>query len=294
MKYLAHIDQNPESKIISIYDVVKGLNGENPAWWENRTYFSLWYITPMIAKVNAKTIKRHFAFKKGFGGNEYSGGGESLEHQLSKKIIYDLKSIQIKFGNTEGKLTFSEVIIEQPFENGKYRADLYCKIEESNPFDFPKNSMLAIELCLTNKVKKSKEKFYRDKNIAAIEIKIRDSINYNDSLDEIHAKLTRQFTGMNYPKNLHNPNWKKHYIKKQAIKPNLRTIPTPPVITVNSRSVNGQTKNLSTSNNERQPYKQNRQYEYLKPSVDKPVQHTIVKRDSWWKRLQKYIFPSAT
>lgn len=65
MKYLAHIENKIESEIISIYDVIKGLNGENPCEWEERTYFSLWYSTPMIAKANTSKRKPHFAFKKG-------------------------------------------------------------------------------------------------------------------------------------------------------------------------------------------------------------------------------------
>ena len=82
MKYLAHIENNLESRIISIYDVIRGLNGNRPQEWEGRTYYSLWYNTPMIARVGSNKMKPHFAFKSGFGGNENSGGGESIEHQF--------------------------------------------------------------------------------------------------------------------------------------------------------------------------------------------------------------------
>jgi len=209
MKYLAHLENNLDSKIISIYDVNKGLNGVNPREWEEKTYFSLWYNTPMIARVNSNKRKPHFAFKKGFGGNEYSGGGESIEHQLSKKVIYDLKSINIKIGDLSDILQFSEVIIEQPFDNRLYSADLYCKIKSENKFNFSIDSMLVIELHYTNKVKKSKQKFYRDNNITAIEIDIWKEIKFDNDIELLQKQLKGYFKKQNYAKRLHDPNWKK-------------------------------------------------------------------------------------
>lgn len=208
MKYLAHLENNLKSKIISIYDVIKGLNGENPIEWEGKTYYSLWYNTPMIAKVNSNKQKPHFAFKKGYGGNENSGGGESIEHQLSKKIISDLKVLNIKIGETEGQIKFSEIIIEQPFENGKYKADLYCKISNENNFNFPVNSMIIIELHLTNKVKKSKEKFYRNNNLTAIEINIWKEIKFEGDIEKLQRQLNGYFQKQRFAKRLHDPNWK--------------------------------------------------------------------------------------
>jgi len=209
MKYLAHLENNLESKIISIYDVIKGLNGENPIEWEERTYFSLWYNTPMIAKVNSSKRKPHFAFKKGFGGNENSGGGESIEHHLSKKVIYDLKSINIKIGDISDILQFSEVIIEQPFNNRLYKADLYCKIKSENNFNFPFGSMLVVELHSTNKVKKSKQKFCRDNNITSIEVDIWKKIKFEDDIELLQRQLKGYFNKQNFAKILHDPNWKK-------------------------------------------------------------------------------------
>lgn len=208
MKYLAHLENNRESRIVSIYDVIKGLNGENPIEWEERTYYSLWYNTPMVAKVNSSKRKPHFAFKKGFGGNENSGGGESIEHQLSKKIISDLKVLNLKIGEIEGELKFSEIIIEQPFENGKYSADLFCKISEENNFNFPVNSMIVIELHLSNKVKKSKEKFYRDHNITSIEINIWKEIKFAGDIEKLLRQLKGYFQKQRFAKRLHDPNWK--------------------------------------------------------------------------------------
>lgn len=218
MKYLAHLENNLKSKIISIYDVIKGLNGENPIEWEGKTYYSLWYNTPMIAKVNSNKQKPHFAFKKGYGGNENSGGGESIEHQLSKKIISDLKVLNIKIGEIEGRIKFSEVIIEQPFENGKYKADLYCKISNENNFNFPVNSMIIIELHLTNKVKKSKEKFYRNNNLTAIEINIWKEIKFEGDIEKLQRQLNGYFQKQRFAKRLHDPNWKSIVNKREEKK----------------------------------------------------------------------------
>ncbi len=218
MKYLAHLENNLESRIISIYDVIKGLNGENPIEWEERTYYSLWYNTPMIAKVNSSKRKPHFAFKKGFGGNENSGGGESIEHQLSKKIISDLKVLNLKIGEIEGELKFSEIIIEQPFENGKYSADLFCKISDENNFNFPVNSMIVIELHLSNKVKKSKEKFYRNHNLTSIEINIWKEIKFAGDIEKLQRQLKGYFQKQRYAKRLHDPNWKNIIHKREEKK----------------------------------------------------------------------------
>lgn len=209
MKYLAHIDKSLNSRIISIYDVIQGLNGDTPQEWEERTYYSLWYNTPMIAKVNSVKQRPHFAFKKGFGGNENSGGGESLEHQLSKKVITDLKSLRIKIGDIEDTLLFSEMIIEQPFKNSKYQADLYCKIANSNKFNFQVDSMIVIELHRTNKVTKSKQRFYRDNNIAAIEVDIYKEIKYKGNIEQLQKELIGYFKRKRFAKRLHDPNWKK-------------------------------------------------------------------------------------
>ena len=208
MKYLAHIENNLESRIISIYDVIRGLNGNRPQEWEGRTYYSLWYNTPMIARVGSNKMKPHFAFKSGFGGNENSGGGESIEHQLSKKIIYDLNTLNLKIGNIEDKLVFSDVIIEKPFDNGKYITDLYCKIKLENKFKFPVGSMLAVELHYTSRVKKSKQKFYRDNNIASIEIDIWKEIKFSGDLDTLQRQLKGYLQKQRFAKRLHDPNWK--------------------------------------------------------------------------------------
>jgi len=209
MKYLARLEKDQQSKIISIYHVIRGLNGENPSQWERRTYYSLWKLNPMIAKVYSNKQNPHFAFKKGFGGNENSGGGESIEHQLSKEIISDLKTIHIKMGEISGKLYFSEILIEKPFENGKYEADLYCKISNENNFNFPIGSMLVIEFHKTNRVKKSKEKFYRDHNLAAIEIDVWDKIKFQGNIEKLQNQLKGYFQKPRFAKRLHDPNWKK-------------------------------------------------------------------------------------
>lgn len=214
MKYLAHIKNDLTSDIISVYDVYKGLNSKNPVIWESREYYSLWHLTPMYARVNYKKKAPHFAFKNGFGGNENSGGGESIEHQLSKKVIYDNKVLHLKIGDLVDKLIFSEVIIEKEFENGKYKADLYVKIANENKFDFPIGSNLIIELHKTNKVKKSKQQFYRNNNIAAIEIEIWDKIKYEENIDKLQCELHRYFSKRLFTKTLHDPNYIKHKIER--------------------------------------------------------------------------------
>lgn len=283
MKYLAHIENNLDSRIISIYDVIRGLNGNNPIQWESRTYYSLWYNTPMIAKVNSNKMKPHFAFKSGFGGNENSGGGESIEHQLSKKIIYDLKSLNLKIGNIESELKFSEIIIEKPFDDGLYRTDLYCKIECKNRFQFPIGSMLAIELHYTNKVKKSKQKFYRDNNIASIEIDIWKKIKFTGDIEQLQRQLTGYFNKQRFAKRLHDPNWKNYLREREKQK---------------QREIESERKRLSLIRLERENKRLLELNEKVKvskvqPNIEIKVidrKNSAIPKKSFWKRIFDFIF----
>lgn len=222
MKYLAHLENNINSKIISVYDVKKGLNSNNPEKWEKKEYYSLWKLKPMKAVVNKQNTKPHFAYKNGGGGNENSGTGESIEHQLSKKIIYDMKSINIKMGETEDVLNFSEVLIEKPFNDGKYISDIYAKIERENKFDFPVNSYLVIEIHKTNRVTLTKQQFFRNNNIAAIEIKLFDEIKFDNDLDKLQRQLTGYFSKQRFAKNLHDPNYIKHKKEREEFEKTLK------------------------------------------------------------------------
>jgi|GEM_PF-6181276 len=215
MKYLAHVSNNLDSEVISIYDVIKKLK-EDTSYKEGITYYSLWYLTPMIAKVNSSTGRApHFAFKKGYGGNENSGGGEGLEHALAKKIIYDNKFLKIAIGKSIDELSFSDIIIEKEFENRKYIADLYVRIENENLFELPKDSWLAVELCYKNKVKISKKAYYRKHNIAAIEIKINNEIKYEGNMQYLNRRLNGYFTNIKNATWLHNPNYKQYYLRNK-------------------------------------------------------------------------------
>ena len=211
MKYLAYIENSLDSNVISIYDVHAGMNSKNPGVWEKREYYSLWYLTPMIAKVNTTKIAPHFAFKVGAGGNENSGGGESLEHDLSKKTISDLKKLHIRMWGKEDYLYFSEVKIEYRLENGKYIPDLYAKIEKENKFEYAVGSYLAIELHWKNRVHPSKKEYYRIQNIAVIEIDLNKAIKYKDDLYKLQTQITRFFEALQPAKSLHNPNFRRHF-----------------------------------------------------------------------------------
>lgn len=214
MKHLAHISNDLNSEIISIYEVIKRLE-KDPSYKEGITFYSLWYLTPMVAKVNSsKGRAPHFAFKKGHGGNENSGGGKSIEHELAQKIIYDNKFLKISTGKTKDELFFSEIEIEKEFENGERRADLYVKIKNENKFNLPVDSWLVIELYYKHKVEISKKAYYRRHNIAAIEIEIDKDIAYNGDMQLLYRRLSGYLRYSRDAKWLHNPNYKEYYSKR--------------------------------------------------------------------------------
>ncbi|WP_159086005.1 hypothetical protein [Flavobacterium faecale] len=215
MKYHAHLENNLNSEIVSIFDVKNGLNSKFPKIWENREYYSLSHFTPMKAVVNTKSKTPHFAFKNGGGGNENSGTGESIEHQLSKEIIYDKKSLKLKIGEIQDTLMFSEIFIEKPFENGLFRTDLYAKIKENNKFELPVDSFLIIEIHKTNKVTKTKQQFFRDNNYAAIEIDLYKEIKFDNDLNKLYRQLSGYFDKERYARTLHNPNYIKQKIERE-------------------------------------------------------------------------------
>ena len=184
--------------------------------WEGKEFYSLWRFVPMKAIVNTKMKKPHFAYKKGGGGNENSGTGESIEHELAKKEIYNRKSLLLKIGDIEDTLIFSEISIEKPFENRLYQVDLYAKIKEDNKFEFPIDSFLIIEIHKTHKVSKTKQQFFRDKNYAAVEIKLYKTIKYKDNLEDLQEHLVNFFNKPTFGKFLHDPLYKKHSLERKS------------------------------------------------------------------------------
>lgn len=214
MKFRAHIENNLKSETITIKDVIDGVNSKTPEKWEKRTYYSLWYLTPMFAKPNSVKIAPHFAFKRGLGGNEKSGGGESIEHELSKQIIADNLFLKIRIGKIQDTLYFSKVILEQRINKGERIADLYVQIKNKNRFDYPIGKGLVIEIHRTNKVTKTKRQFYRNENLPAIEIDIDKSIKYENNLYALQNQLENKLSTIVKATSLHDPYWKKHKLER--------------------------------------------------------------------------------
>jgi hypothetical protein len=162
----------------------------------------------MIAKTASSKVRPHFAFKAGYGGNENSGGGESIEHQLAKKVIYDNKLLYLKIGNAEDHLLFSDIIIEKGFDSNRYVADLYAKVQSQNNFQIPIGSWLAVELHFKNKVGYQKRKFFQSKNIPAIEIDLYKEIAYDGDIDKLYRRLKGYFNARLYARWLSKPKYK--------------------------------------------------------------------------------------
>ena len=215
MKFRAHIENSVKSETVTIKTVVDGVNSKYPEKWEKRTFYSLKYLTPMYAKPNCKKIRPHFAFKRGLGGNEKSGGGESLEHELAKEIIAKNLFLTIKLGNIQDTLYFSKVIIEQKFNKGKRSADLYVQIKNKNKFDYTIGKGLVIEIHRSNKVSKTKRQFYRNLNIAAIETKIDKFNKLENDIYNIQNQLEKSLTSVNEGVSLHDPFYLKHKIERE-------------------------------------------------------------------------------
>lgn len=215
MKFRAHIENNPKSKTVTIKDVIDGVNSKNPEKWEKRIFYSLKYLTPMYAKPNCIKIAPHFAFKKGLGGNEKSGGGESLEHELSKEIILNNLFLKVKLGKTQETLYFSKVILEQRINKGERVADLYVQIKNKNRFDYLIGKGLVIEIHRSNKVTKTKRQLYRNKNLPAIEIDIDKSIRYKNDIYKLQSQLEKKLSSVIEAKSLHDPNYIKRILEKK-------------------------------------------------------------------------------
>lgn len=215
MKFRAHLENNVTSETITIKKVIDGINSKNPEQWEKRTYYSLKYLTPMYAKPNCQKIRPHFVFKKGLGGNEKSGGGESLEHELAKEIIAKNSFLTVKIGNVQDTLYFSQVIIEQRFNKGERSADLYVQIKNQNKFDYTVGKGLVIEIHRSNKVTKIKRQFYRNLNIASIEIKIDKFNKAENDIYFIQNELEKTLKTSIRAESLHDPFWKEHKLKRE-------------------------------------------------------------------------------
>ena len=216
MKYLAHVAPSLTSDIICIHDVAKDIKS-NPKESESKRYYSLWYLTPMTARIG-KQNKPHFAFIKGSNpAPSEIEGGESIEHDMTKHEIFKTKSLYLKHNYDRkediiGLITFSEIKIEYRFDNGKYIADLYAKIEsdEKNILKLNKH-WIVIEIFKSNKSSKFKEAYYRKKNIAAIEIKLWDKIQFKDNTELLKKQISGWLKKPNYFHWINDPNYKMRY-----------------------------------------------------------------------------------
>lgn len=276
MKYLAHVENSLDSDIISIYEVLDGLK-KSPKEFEKKRYYSLWHLTPMTPKAGLHK-KPHFAFLKGSAPSySESQGGESIEHAITKHIIYKSKKINLKFTvngcQVENQITFSEIKVEHHFDNNDYIADLYGKIESNhgNLFNLKPNDWLVIEICVSHKVTKYKQAYYRLKNIAAIEIKLYDKIKFEDSRERLDKRITGWLNLFLYFKPLHNPNYKE--ICKQdnvemvkSLDSSILTIHTVPINSSVELDDNKITCDVDINNNS-------------------PKFEEQLKQKSWWKRL---------
>lgn len=278
MKYLAHLEKNGSSKIVSIYEVIKALNSANAENWEKREYYSLWYLTPMVAKPGRGKVSPHFAFKKGLGGNENSGGGESLEHDLAKKILYDQKYLSLKFKRVSEILKFSEIKIEERFPGIKRSADLFAKVSHENKLSIPKDSYIAIEIHRSNRISGSKKIAYQKHNIRSIEIDIDKDIRFNGNIEILQNRLEGYFKYPREARTLHNPDYKKRYEKVQ------HNDGTPRYLNVNIQSIN------STVITKREMAVQSKQDENLHKSTLAHDSIPCVKKPHFFTRLFRYLF----
>ncbi len=214
MKYRAHIAPSPDSEVVTIFDVLDRLKSD-PKGYEKRIYYSLWYLSPMFAKPRAKTPHFVFRTKADRHPNE-PVGGESIEHSTTKQIIFKNKYLNLKRSDKEGIVRFSEIRMEHPFGEGEfkgeYRGDLYAKMEsdENNVLGLKDGDWIAIEIHKSHKTTIYKEAYYRKENIAAIEIKYYDAIQFDGSSERLDKRIAGWLKIPLYFKRLHNPYYKKN------------------------------------------------------------------------------------
>lgn len=233
MKTEAHISKSLDSGTISISQVIKRMKS-NPKEYENRTYYSLWYLTPMYARTDVKTP--HFAFYSNDDCHPgESGGGESIEHLTTKEIIARNKCLKLRRANREGIVRFSEIRTEHPFGKRDYIGDLYGKLEsdENNVLELKIDDWVSIEIFKSHKTTPYKIAYYRKENIAAIEIEFYNTIKFEGSRERLEKRIAGW---LNIPlpyKRLHNPYYKSFYEKTSPVidnKPKEETEPQPALV----------------------------------------------------------------
>lgn len=213
MKYRAHVKPTTDSETISIFEVLDGIKSD-PKAYQNRTYYSLWYLTPMYAKPGARTP--HFAFcPKAVRNSNEPAGGESIEHATTKHIILKNKCLNLKRAGKEGIIRFSDIKMEKPFGNRDYIGDLYAKLEsdENNVLELKAGDWISIEIYKSHATTVYKEAYYRKENIAAIEIQYYNAIKFDGSGERLDKRIAGWLKVPLHFKRLHNPYYKSFYKK---------------------------------------------------------------------------------
>lgn len=280
MKYLAHTAAALDSPIISIYEVIDGVKN-NPKQFEKQKYYSLWYLTPMFPKVG-KSKAPHFAFKQGYGtGSTEDSSGESIEHSITKYIIYEQKYLQLKYNydrkeDIKGCIKFKDIKVEFRFNNGDYISDIYAQIEKDTILGLSKNDWLAIEILKTHKVSKYKTAFYQSQKIPAIEIKYYDEIRFENNKELLQKQIKGWLTKTHlYFKWLHNPRYKEIYLRNNVVDTNINSRL---IAEVTSRQHTIGIQSASEANIT------------VKNSIDSDIANFQIKRKSLWKAILSFLW----
>lgn len=226
MKFLAHRKSDGSDTEITIYDVIKGRNSDNPELWEEgKRYYSLWYHKPMKAVVNVTEKKPHFAFISGNAAG-HSKGGESIEHELSKKIISELKLIKIFAYGKHYEVPILKSKLENPenFRDRNYRIDVLLEAESCLFTEEYGSTRIGIEVNKSSKVKSRKKHAIRniEEKTILLEISLFNGIKFSNSNDVKHLynRLAAYWKKEKKAKVLHNPNYKNYQdkVRRQEIK----------------------------------------------------------------------------
>lgn len=179
IKIIAYIYKNEKFQLVTINQAIYSRKN-TPLEFKNTIYYANpSFVTP-VTPVEAEGSVFFRRINSELNNNsEKDNNSETIEHQLIKKCICSLTTINFKTKN-QNDLTFYNCTCEPEktlYVNGfRIKADIYVKFESCNYAEYNKawNNNFIIEIPITHPVDDAKKYNLKVDNLATIEIVVND------------------------------------------------------------------------------------------------------------------------
>lgn len=282
-KKTAYLKTEEGFRIVTVYQAIKIKNNQI----KNRDSELLFYDSPneeigelMFPKrTSSNGREAHFSY---YPNSTHSGIASEMSttHTIYELAIVNIKKLRLYIWGEEIILYIKQALPEYFIrtENNSYFVDIYLILQGTEPksFYYKWGGKIAIEICVTHKVNKSKVNDLESKNIQVCEIKIYDNqyipnniCNEKEILHYIKIVKNRLLNYKNVGKLLNDVNppkgteWEMRYLKLKQYEQEIMKLEK--MIQKNEEKIHGQQENIEQ--NARQIRMLERQEMHIKEEI---------------------------